>query len=137
MRPNDQVYRWMTPCPQTIDRDATIADARACMRRLHVRHLPVVDAGELVGIVSERDLSFAERFADARQAAVGDVMTKDPYVTVPYTPLADVAHTMASQRYGATVVIDRGSVVGVFTATDALRALAEGHSRREPTMTLR
>ena len=132
MKPNDQVYRWMTPCPQTIARDATIAEARAGMRQLDVRHLPVVDSGGLVGIVSERDLSFAERFADPRTTAVGDVMTKDPYVTFPYTPLSDVAHAMASLKYGAAIVIDRGSVVGVFTTTDALRALAEGHNRREP-----
>jgi acetoin utilization protein AcuB len=137
MKPSDQVYRWMTPCPQTAGRDATMAEARAEMRRYGVRHLPVVDMGELVGIVSDRDLSFAERFTDPRSTPVGDVMTKDPYVTVPYAPLVDVAHAMASDKYGAAIVVDRGSIVGVFTAMDALRAIAEGHGRREPTMAVR
>jgi CBS domain-containing protein len=57
MRPDDQVYRWMTPCPQTIARSATMASARALMRKYDIRHLPVLDSGEIVGIVSERDLS--------------------------------------------------------------------------------
>lgn len=131
MKPDDKVYRWMTPCPQTIERDATMADARSDMRRLGVRHFPVVDGGELVGIVSERDLSFAERFVDPRETCVGDVMTKDPYVVVPYAALADVAHEMAEKKYGAAIVIDRGNIIGVFTMVDALRAIAEGHGRRE------
>ncbi len=125
MKPEDQVYRWMTPCPQTIEREATMAEARAQMRKLGIRHLPVLDDGQLVGVVSERDLSFAERFVDARETSVGDVMTKEPYMAVPYAPLADVAQAMAQNRYGTAIVIDRGNVVGVFTATDALRAIAE------------
>jgi acetoin utilization protein AcuB len=134
MKPDDQVYRWMTPCPRTIERDAMMSEARAEMRRLNVRHLPVVDGGELVGIVSERDLSFAERFVDARDTAVGDVMTTEPYLAVPYAPLADVAFEMAKQKYGAAIIVDAGNVVGVFTAIDALRAIAEGHGRREPVV---
>lgn len=125
MKPDDQIYRWMTPCPQTIEREATMAEARAQMRRLGIRHLPVLDHGQLVGVVSERDLSFAERFVDARDTSVGDVMTTDPFMAVPYAPLADVAETMAQKKYGAAIVIDRGNVVGMFTATDALRAIAE------------
>lgn len=125
MKPDDQVYRWMTPCPQTIEREATMAEARAQMRKLGIRHLPVLDHGQLVGVISEGDLSFAERFVDARGTAVGDVMTKEPYMAVPYAPLADVAEAMARNKYGTAIVIDRGNVVGVFTATDALRAIAE------------
>lgn len=125
MKPDDQVYRWMTPCPQTIDRDATMADARARMRLLGIRHLPVLDHGELVGVISDGDLSFAERFVDARATAVGDVMTSDPFLAVPYAPLAEVAEVMAKRKYGTAIVVDRGNVVGVFTVTDALRAIAE------------
>lgn len=130
VKPHDQVYRWMTPSPQTVERDATVAEARALMRRFDIRHLPVLDAGSLVGIVSERDLSFAERFVDPRKVTVGEVMTPDPYVVVPYEPLEDVAGEMAKHKFGAAIVVDKGSVVGVFTAIDGLRALAENRGYR-------
>lgn len=129
MKPNDQVYRWMTPCPQTIHADATLFDAFVMMRRHGIRHLPVMDRGQLVGLLSERDVAFAERFLEARESPVAAVMTRDPYVTVPYAPLAEVAETMARHKYGSALIIDNGNVVGVFTAVDALRALAE---RAEP-----
>jgi acetoin utilization protein AcuB len=131
MKRSEQVYRWMTPLPHVVARDATMAQARSKMRKLFVRHLPVVDAGELVGLVSESDLSFVERFVDARTVPVGDVMRTDPFVTVPYAPLAEVAQSMAERRLDAAIVIDRGNVVGLFTATDALRALAERRDERE------
>lgn len=56
-------------------------------------------------------------------------MAKDPYFALPSTPLAEVADEMAKRRIGAAVVIDSGNVVGVFTAVDALRALAEDRGR--------
>jgi acetoin utilization protein AcuB len=124
MKNNDQVYRWMTPCPQTIHADATLFDALATMRRHGIRHLPVMDKGLLVGVLSERDIAFAERFLEARSAPVAAVMTRDPYVTVPYAPLAEVAEAMARYKYGAAIVLDHGNVVGIFTTVDALRALS-------------
>lgn len=130
---DDQVYRWMTPCPRTVGRDATIARAHAEMHELGIRHLPVLDEGHLVGVLSESDLAFAERFVDAGRVLVGEIMTPDPYVVVPYAPLAEVAEVMASRRLGSAIVVDKGNVIGVFTTTDALRALAEGHRDRSPT----
>jgi acetoin utilization protein AcuB len=132
MNPDDKVYQWMTPCPQTIEYDATLFDALGVMRRYGIRHLPVLDEGQLVGVVSERDLAFAERFLDAREAPVQAVMTRDPFVTFPYVPLTEVCQTMARLKYGSVVVMDRGNVVGVFTAVDALRAIAAQPSPDRP-----
>lgn len=127
MKPDDQVYRWMTPSPQTIAADATMFDAIVLMRRYGIRHLPVLDrvGGDLVGIVSDRDLAFAERFLESRHARIDSMMTREPYVTVPYAALADVCRVMAANKYGAAIVCDDSKVVGVFTAVDALRAIAE------------
>jgi acetoin utilization protein AcuB len=120
-----QVYRYMTPCPQTIQRDATLADAREAMSRYGIRHLPVLDGHDLVGILSDRDLAVAEKLSDVFRVAVAEIMSLDPYVALPEVTLAVVAGEMATHRYGAVVVVDRGNVVGVFTATDALRAIGE------------
>lgn len=131
MKPGAQVYRYMTPCPHTISRDATLAQARERMKTFRIRHLPVLDEGDLVGMVSERDLALAERFGDPKRMKVEDAMTVDPFVTVPSATLAEVADAMAQRKLGAAVIIDRGNVVGVFTAVDALRAIAEDRGRRE------
>ena len=125
MKPGDQVYRWMTPCTQTIGLETTLSDALLVMRRFDVRHLPVLDQGELVGLVTERDLAFSERFLEARTTQVASMMTRDPYVTVPFASLTDVCAQMAEHKYGSAVVLDGGVVVGVFTTVDALRAIAQ------------
>jgi acetoin utilization protein AcuB len=131
MKEGAQVYRYMTPCPQTIQRDATLVAARDHMQRYGIRHLPVLDGPDLVGILTDRDLAVAERVGDPARLTAGDVMTAEPYVVVPSTLLSEVADTMARQRYGAAVVIDRGNVVGVFTTVDALRAIGEDRGRPE------
>lgn len=120
-----EVYRYMTPCPQTIQREATLASARAVMIRYAVRHLPVLDGPDLVGILSERDLAVAERLGDPLETVVAEAMSPDPCIALPMTPLAEVAETMLRHKHGAVLIVDRGSVVGVFTAVDALRAVVE------------
>lgn len=132
MKEGAQVYRYMTPCPQTVRRDEALGVARDQMARFGIRHLPVLDQGDLVGIVSERDVALAERVGrgDGEGLTVGDVMTPDPYIALPSTPLAEVADEMAHKKYGAAIIVDRGNVVGVFTAIDALRAIAEDRNRR-------
>jgi acetoin utilization protein AcuB len=129
MKQGAQVYRYMTPCPHTLQRDATLVVAREVMRRYGIRHLPVLDGPDLVGMLTDRDLSVAERVGDPSTLKAGDIMTPEPYVAVPSTPLADVCDEMGRQKYGAAVIIDRGNVIGVFTVVDALRALAEDRGR--------
>ena len=121
-----EVRRYMTPEPVVTKSSRTLWDAHQLMRERGVRHLPVVDDGRLVGIVSQRDLYLLEtlRGVDIATETVDEAMTADPYTVDPTTSVAEVAHTMAEHRYGSAVVVDRGEVVGVFTTTDALRALA-------------
>jgi acetoin utilization protein AcuB len=126
------VYRYMTPCPQTIDRDAPVAKARELMSRHAIRHLPVLDGGDLVGVLSDRDVAVAERLGDPFATAVGEIMSTEPYFALPSSPVAEVADQMAKHRYGAAVIIDRGNVIGVFTAVDALRAMASERGDLRP-----
>jgi CBS domain-containing protein len=79
----------------------------------------------LVGLLSDRDLAVAEKLGDPFQRPVGEVMSHDPYLAVPSTPLAEVADEMSKRRFGVVIVVDSGNVVGVFTAIDALRAIGE------------
>lgn len=122
------VARYMTPAPHTIGRSASLARAHELMRTNDIRHLPVVDAGRLVGIVSQGDLHLLETLADfpLESVDVAEAMTSPPYVVEPDAPLDQVADTMAKHKYGCAVIRNRdGVVAGVFTTVDALRALAE------------
>ncbi len=116
----------MTLQPITIGRDQTLNVAHEMMRRHRIRHLPVLEHGDLVGVVSQRDLYFLETIAgaDLDEDKVDDAMSQDAYAVAPETKLSDVAREMAAHKYGCAVVMERGRVAGIFTATDALRVLA-------------
>jgi acetoin utilization protein AcuB len=121
------VERFMTRAPITIAPDQSLERAHTMMRSRRVRHLPVLRGQELVGIVSHRDLMLIETLpgVDAREVPVEDAMTRDIYAVAPSTAVAEVAAHMAERKLGSAVVRNRqGRVVGVFTVTDACRALA-------------
>jgi acetoin utilization protein AcuB len=122
-----QIQDFMTPAPQSVQRDRPVAEALEIMRRARVRHLPVLDGARLVGVVAERDCYFIEtlRGADARTVRVDAAMTEDLYEVSPEAPLDEVAETMASRKYGSAVIARGSTVVGIFTTVDALHALAE------------
>ncbi|MBX3232484.1 MAG: CBS domain-containing protein [Labilithrix sp.] len=118
----------MTPAPYTIGSDQKLSVAHRKMKDNALRHLPVLRAGKLVGVLSQRDLYFVESMAgvDVDIDVIADAMTSDVYTTAPDAALCDVAAVMAEKKYGCAVVVDRDRVVGVFTVTDAVRQLADG-----------
>ena len=58
------IDQFMTRAPHTIGYHQTLATAHRMMRELSIRHLPVLDGGKLVGILSQRDLHFIETLKD-------------------------------------------------------------------------
>jgi acetoin utilization protein AcuB len=121
------VGQYMTASPHWIGADDALSEARITMREHRIRHLPVMRSAELVGVVSERDISLVESLPNVRTETrpVEEAMTPTPYTVSPATPLHEVARVMAERKYGAAVVVDQGAVIGVFTTTDAMRALAD------------
>ncbi len=120
------IAQHMTSQPHTIGCTQPLAVAQRLMQENDIRHLPVLDRGELVGIVSERDLHFIQslRGIDADDVPVQEAMTPEPYTVGPDASLERVVRTMADKKYGSAVVVQGGKVVGVFTTVDALRVLA-------------
>jgi len=120
------IREFMTPSPHSIGREQPLSVAHERMRKLGIRHLPVLDAGKLVGILSQRDALFIETLRDVDPATVPveDAMSPDVYIVQPDTPLVDVANAMADHKYGCAVVTDGHKVVGIFTTVDAVRVLA-------------
>ncbi|HSI05303.1 MAG: CBS domain-containing protein [Myxococcota bacterium] len=126
-KPVPQIRKYMTTTPITMGAEQTLATASAKMTEHRVRHLPVLKGGKLVGIISDRDVRLAESFqgVDPKVEPLDFVMTNDVYTVGPETPLDEVVGHMAETKVGSAIVVDAGHVVGVFTTTDACRALAE------------
>jgi acetoin utilization protein AcuB len=127
MSPAPIVEQYMSRSIRTIGKHQTLAHAHELMRRHRVRHLPVLEGGRIVGIVSLRDLHLVEtlRDVDPARVTVDDAMSAEPYVVAPGAALREVALEMARRKLGSAVVVRRNKVVGVFTTVDALRALAD------------
>jgi acetoin utilization protein AcuB len=121
------VRGYMTTSPTTVGPQVTMAEAHQIMREHRIRHLPVMHAGQLVGMVTSRDLALVESLADVdpREISVDEAMSAEVYAVSPDAPLSMVAAEMAERKLGSAVVIEGGAVVGVFTAIDACHALAQ------------
>ena len=119
------IEQYMTRAPHTIGHDQTLATAHRLMRANDIRHLPVLDRGRLVGIVSQRDLHLLETLkgVDQDEVTVAEAMTADVLSAEPSLSLHDAAEQMAHRRAGCLVVTRADRVVGIFTAIDALSAL--------------
>ena len=120
--------RYMTRHPHSIRYDEKLDAAFQLMTTLGVRHLPVLDAGKLMGILSERDVRLANS-ANIGRLKVSDVCIDEPYAVDVDTSLFIVAATMAEKKIGSAVILEEGRLVGIFTATDACRALADTLAR--------
>jgi CBS domain-containing protein len=111
----------MTPFPWSVRLEDPVERARALMRQHDIRHLPVMSGGALVGVVRQREIDLVEVAAGAA-LVVGDVSRPDPYVVDLATPLETVLAGMAERRVEAALVVRRGKLAGILTATDVCRS---------------
>jgi acetoin utilization protein AcuB len=137
----------MTPDPVAVRPGDTLADALRLTREHRVRHLPVVEDGALVGIVSDRDIRLAmpsplavpdpERAAFLERTTVGQVMTREVITAGPLDTVEDAAGQLCRHRIGALPVVDAyGKLLGMVTETDILTAFAEVLSAGGPSSRL-
>jgi acetoin utilization protein AcuB len=127
MKAIPNISKFMTAMPHTIGVDQTLAKAEKMMSEHRIRHLPVLEAGRLVGILSDRDIKLVETFKDVEpdQVNVEDAYTPEPFVVKADANLAEVCREMASRKYGCALVMDNNKLVGIFTWVDALNAMSE------------
>ena len=119
------VADYMTPSPHAVHLQDRLTSAREKMTKVGARHLPVIEDGKVVGVLSDRDLQVALGFkhGNPKSLTVEDVYCADAYVTTPDANLSRVAMHMAEAKIGSAVVVEGDSLVGIFTTTDACRAL--------------
>lgn len=114
----------------TVPPSATVADALDTLNANAIRHLPVVDGGKVVGILSDRDLRMAMG-GRPDEAAVADVMTPDPLTLTSGTVVEVAGRLMVEHSVGCVPVVDDGQLVGILTESDLLRSFVELLAGRE------
>ncbi len=119
------IDEFMTRTVHTIGSRSPLSEAHRLMNEHAIRHLPVLEGGKLVGVVSMRDLHLVETLkgVDPKEVTVEEAMSQDAYTVHPGAALIEVARTMAMHKYGSAVVASNGRVEGIFTTVDALKAL--------------
>lgn len=129
-----QINEVMTNNVRYVDVDAPLREAMRTMHDADIRHVPVLDQGELVGILSDRDLReyeaalWEEEDVGARLEAhlrrpVSDVMNTDLQTLGPEADLVDAMDLMIEHKVGAIPVVEPSTqeLVGIVSYIDALK----------------
>ncbi len=122
--------------PVSISADDTLRIVHEIMELGHVRHLPVVQRGRLVGVVSQRDLFHAslsnvigiphdEQELFLEGVKISDVMSQPPISISPDVSVREAAAMMAEHKFGCLPVCEGDELLGIVTETDILQYFAE------------
>ena len=130
----ETVQKIMMGSPVTLTPDDTLDLANNVISLGRIRHIPVVEKGKLVGLLSERDLIGAaanrifglnqkSKSALLKTESVKSIMKKRLVTVTPDTLIKDAARLMADKKIGCVPVISAGALVGLVTTTNVLRYL--------------
>lgn len=136
MREMLQVRQFMTTPVTSLSSTARLLEAGLLLRAGRIRHIPIIDEGQLVGILSDRDIqrctpSMLTRVAAEEYNAIFEntpisrVMTREPQHVSPDTPLQTAAELLRAHKLGCLLVVEDGNVVGIITKDDMLAALVK------------
>lgn len=128
------VRQFMASPVTSLPSNARLLDAGLLLRKGHIRHIPIIDGGNLVGILSDRDIQRCTPSMLARVTAeeynaifedtpVARVMTRDPQHISPDAPLQVAAELLRASKLGCLPVVENGRVIGIITKDDMLAAL--------------
>ncbi len=134
MRKHSCVAEWMSKPAIVVEPTITLAQAQQMMLQHNVRRLPVVQKGQLVGIITWSDLreaqpsnatmlSMYEWRALLDRVTIAGCMTRNPVTISPTMSLLDAAREMLTHRISGLPVVDHGRVVGMITESDLFRIL--------------
>ena len=116
----------------TLGPEASVAEAWGLCQELKIRHLPVVEGGRLVGLVSDRDLRDVSppRGSGGERETLGwvrlrDIMSTDLVTIHPLDTIEHAAREIYDRRIGCLPVVADGELVGIITSSDMMRTLIE------------
>jgi CBS domain-containing membrane protein len=126
----------MTQNPTTLDRNETLDLAESIMNLGRIRHMPVVDDGKVVGIVSQQDLfrsallitlGFGRKTTSTliKTIKIKEVMTSKVIAISPDASIKEAARQMIDKKIGCVPVVEGDRLVGIVTETDMLQHVVE------------
>ena len=118
---------------ETLHPGLTLAEAYQVFLRSSHRGFPVVQEGELVGILAQSDLSHYSHFEDGRRS-VQSIMTRFPITVQPRDTLNHVLHLLNHHQIGRLPVTEGRKLVGIITLADIIRAEAQHLEERDNTL---
>lgn len=110
----------MSVTPVTVAPDTPVAEIYRLMVEEAIRHLPVVEEGVLVGIVTERDVREVLNTPLFDIVSAETIMTENPITVTPETPAYIAAEMLNTYKFGALPVVDGRRLVGIVTVSDFL-----------------
>jgi len=119
-RLHEPARKHMATTPATLVPTSTLAEAIELQAARRVGHLPVVEDGRLVGIISDRDLRKALGRDLDSGTEISELMEPDLLTLDPDEPLSRAAGLLLEGRVSALPVVEEGRLAGVLTLTDVL-----------------
>lgn len=121
-----KVGDWMVRDVVSVSQDHTIQDCVDLMKKHSIRHLPVLENGRLVGLVTEGDLRQVFLASLIEELSIRDVMINDPITVTPDTEIEDAAKVIFYNKIGGLPVVDeQEKLQGIITVADILAAFIE------------
>jgi CBS domain-containing protein len=142
MMRQQNVAEWMSTPPVIIAPSMSLEAAQRLMQQRHVRRLPVVADGQLIGIITRGDLRAAQPSAATTlsiyewralldKVTVAACMTRDPLIVAPDASVLEAAQLILDHKVSGLPVVADGRVVGVITESDLFRLLLSETSNAE------
>lgn len=126
-----QVFDVMTSDPRVIEPTAKVGEAYAIMQENGFRHVPVVDRGRLVGILSVSDIGrLGAMIPSIADLPVTHAMTPSPITILPEEPIESAAAQMGLRKVSCLPVVASGRLIGIITTYDLLDALVRRRTTR-------
>ncbi len=120
-----KIKNWMKENPVTIHRSALLQEATDLMKEKSIRHLPVVEDGQLVGFITESDLRQFSFPSMVEKIPIHQVMVLNPITVNANASIETAARLIHDYKIGGLPVLDKKKLVGIITASDLLSAFIE------------
>lgn len=133
MKKREHISTIMTSEVLTAEVGQTLHEVNELFRKNHIRHLPILSGGELVGIISQTDMlriSFGNTFGEGQEGAdeaifdmlsINQVMKNNPMIISMNQTIREAAEIFTEQEFHALPVLDGNRVVGIVTTTDIIK----------------
>lgn len=117
----------MTPFPHFVDVKSDLDEARRMVELHDIDHIPVKDGGQLVGVVTARDLRVAALVAKGggREPSLEELCDKELLIVGLHAPIDEVVSEMCRKSAGCALVVKEGKLAGIITMGDVCRMYTE------------